>query len=248
MADAAVNNEINTLKDQLRSAKSSNDNSVNAVDIKNLKEDLADTIVKAPISGTLTYVSDNIGAAPNGAIAKIETLSQLQIKSKVKEFDINKVKVGMDVEITSNALGKEAVYTGKVVSIDPVPIEPEKGTQNKDVSYKTVISINDSDKTQLKPGMNVKVKYVIKDTKNVLTVPTNAIYEKGSKNFVLALVKTVKGYEVKEFEVNKDLENDFETIITGKDIKSNMIVINSPENYSNGMQISEISSQEETGE
>lgn len=248
ISDVAANDEIQALKDQLRAARENGNSIVNSAEMKNLKEELNDTIIKAPISGTITSLPEKIGSVPSGPVAKIETLNQLQIESRVKEFDVNKIKEGMEVEITSNALNKNVKYSGKVISVNPTPMTSEKGTQNNDVYYKTVIEIEGSDKTELKAGMNVKIKYIIDQSQNVLKVPSNAIFTKGNKNFVLALKKTSGGYIVEEYEVQKGLENEFETAVSGKDIKSKLIILNSPENYNSGMEISNIKSGDEEPE
>lgn len=234
----SVDDEIRALENNLKTANASADNSINAVDIKNLKKDLADTMVKSPVSGAITELNADVGNTPTGAVAKVETLNNLIIESHIKEFDVNNVKLGMKVEITSDALTKKDVFEGKLISIDPTPEKKAQGSSSNEVYYKTQIELVSRDFSKLKPGMNVRVKYILEEHKDVFTVPSTAIYEKGNKKFVLGIKKSAGSQTIHEYEVKTGSENDIETIITGDNVRNKLIVLNSPENYSNGMEIS----------
>ena len=243
LTEISIEDEIKALENNLKSANASADNSMNAVDLKYLKEDLAQTIIKAPTSGTITQLNADIGTAPTDAIAKVESVNKVQIESHIKEFDVNKVKVGMKVEITSDALEKSDKFEGRVLSIEPTPEKKAQGANSNEVYYKTTIEVTSKDTTKLIPGMNVRSKYVLEENKNVFAVPSTAIYEKGNKKFVLGIKKSSTSSEIKEYEVKTGIENDIETIITGDNVREKLIIINSPENYSNGMEITVVDSE-----
>ena len=236
--EVSVDDEIRALENNLKSANAGADNSMNAVDLKYLKEDLADTIIKSPVSGAITELDAEIGTAPTSAVAKVETLNKVIVESHIKEFDVNNIKLGMKVEITSDALSKKDVFEGKVISIDPTPEKKAQGATSNEVYYKTQIELVSKDLSKLKPGMNVRVKYILEENKDVFTVPSTAIYEKGNKKFVLGIKKSASGSTIQEYEVKTGSENDIETIITGDNVRNKLIIINAPENYSNGMEIS----------
>lgn len=238
----SVDDEIRALENGVQSANASADNTINAVDLKYLNEDLADTVIKAPTDGTITELSAEVGVTPSAALAKVETLSTIQIESHVKEFDVNKVKVGMKVEVTSDALNKGDVFEGKVISVEPTPEKKAQGSTTNEVYYKTKIELTSKNIEKLKPGMNVRVKYILEENKNVFAVPSTAIYEKGSKKFVLGIKKSAGTSTIKEYEVKTGSENDIETIITGDNVCDKLIVVNTPEDYSNGMEINLVDS------
>ena len=180
VALAAQEAEIRSLESGLEQAKASGDNGVNSVDLKNLYEELEKTVIKAPISGTITKVDMVKGQAPTASLAQIQTVKRTIIESQIKEYDYPKIKVGMEVEVTADALGKNEVFKGRVESISPTPKAAESNqgqSQSQEVAYKSKISIDDP-QLKLKPGMSVRTKYILESKKDVIIVPTSAIYKK----------------------------------------------------------------------
>ncbi|EGY80736.1 HlyD family efflux transporter periplasmic adaptor subunit [Peptoniphilus indolicus] len=235
VALAAQEAEIRSLESGLEQAKASGDNGVNSVDLKNLYEELEKTVIKAPISGTITKVDMVKGQAPTASLAQIQTVKRTIIESQIKEYDYPKIKVGMEVEVTADALGKNEVFKGRVESISPTPKAAESNqgqTQSQEVAYKSKISIDDP-QLKLKPGMSVRTKYILESKKDVIIVPTSAIYKKNDKSFML-VVDDKDVTEIREIEVKVVTGNDVESVITSKDLKGKMRVINSADKYQSG--------------
>ena len=229
-----VDNEINSLKNALKLAEASKDTS-SGVEIKYLKEDLAKTKVKSPISGTITENNLIIGQVPTDYVAKVETLNKKIVKSQIKEYDLNNITIGMEVEITSESLGKDKKYKGRVISINPTPIKVTGQDASGESKYETEISIENDGDNLIKAGMNVRVKYIIKEMKDVITVPTSSVYTKNSKDFVM--IYSEKENMIKEVPVEVLAENEFESVVKGNDLKENIRVINSSDKYQSGMSI-----------
>lgn len=235
VALAAQEAEIRSLESGLEQAKASGDNGVNSVDLKNLYEELEKTVIKAPISGTITKVDMVKGQAPTASLAQIQTVKRTIIESQIKEYDYPKIKVGMEVEVTADALGKNEVFKGRVESISPTPKAAESNqgqTQSQEVAYTSKISIDDP-QLKLKPGMSVRTKYILESKKDVIIVPTSAIYKKNDKSFML-VVDDKDVTEIREIEVKVVTGNDVESVITSKDLKGKMRVINSADKYQSG--------------
>lgn len=235
VALAAQEAEIRSLESGLEQAKASGDNGVNSVDLKNLYEELEKTVIKAPISGTITKVDMVKGQAPTASLAQIQTVKRTIIESQIKEYDYPKIKVGMEVEVTADALGKNEVFKGRVESISPTPKAAESNqgqSQSQEVAYKSKISIDDP-QLKLKPGMSVRTKYILESKKDVIIVPTSAIYKKNDKSFML-VVDDKDVTEIREIEVKVVTGNDVESVITSKDLKGKMRVINSADKYQSG--------------
>ena len=230
-----TNDEINSLRNSLNSANASGDNTMNYVDIKYLNEDLEKTVIKAPIDGMITSVNMIKGQAPTDFVAKIETVDRIIVESQVKEFDINRVKVGMKVEITGDALPLNTIVTGEVESINPTAIQQASTTTSSEVLYKVIISL-DKSAEEIKPDMNLKVKYIIEKQENVFAVPSNSIYEKNGKSFMLVL-DDKEITTVREIEVSVDSNNDYETVIKGETLNEKLRVLNSPDLYTPGAEI-----------
>ncbi len=228
-----VANEISGLSDNLKTARAGVNNLDN-VEIENLTKELEKVLIKAPVDGTVTEVNAKKGQAPAGAVAKIETIDTLRIESQVKEYDKNSVSVGTNVDITSDSVMGET-YKGKVVSIDPVPIPTSEENKSGEVLYKTVIEINEGQDIKLAPGMTLRVKYILSQEKETFKVPTDAIFERDGKNYVLALKEMGKDkYQIEKVEVNLGLSNDAETAIKSKNLKEKDKILATSGGYGEG--------------
>lgn len=244
-----VANEISGLSDNLKTAKSGVNN-LDKVEIENLTEELEKVLIKAPADGTVTEVNAKKGQAPAGSVAKIETIDTLRIESQVKEYDKNSVSVGTNVEITSDSVMGET-YKGKVISIDPVPMPTSAENKSGEVLYKTVIEINEGQNIKLAPGMTLRVKYILSQEKDTFKVPTDAIFERDGKNYVLALKEMGKDkYQIEKVEVNLGLANDAETAIKSKNLKEKDKILATSGGYGEGniIKIENALADEKTGE
>lgn len=228
-----VANEISGLSDNLKTARAGVNNLDN-VEIENLTKELEKVLIKAPVDGTVTEVNAKKGQAPAGSVAKIETIDTLRIESQIKEYDKNSVSVGTNVEITSDSVMGET-YKGKVISIDPVPMPTSEENKSGEVLYKTVIEINEGQNIKLAPGMTLRVKYILSQEKDTFKVPTDAIFERDDKNYVLALKEMGKDkYQIEKVEVNLGLSNDAETAIKSKNLKEKDKILATSGGYGEG--------------
>lgn len=228
-----VANEISGLSDNLKTARAGANN-LDRVEIENLTEELEKSLIKAPADGTVTEVNAKLGQAPAGSVAKIETIDTLRIESQIKEYDKNSVAVGTLVEITSDsAIGE--TYKGRVISIDPVPMVASAENKTGEVLYKTTIELDQGQENKLAPGMSLRVKYIMSEEKNTFKVPTDAVFERDGKNYVLALKEKGKdSYQIEKVEVSLGLSNDAETAIKSKDLKENDKVLATSAGYGEG--------------
>lgn len=228
-----VANEISGLSDNLKTARAGANN-LDSVEIENLTEELEKSLIKAPADGTVTEVNAKEGQAPAAAVAKIETIDTLRIESQVKEYDKNSVAVGTLVEITSDSAMGET-YKGRVISIDPVPMPASADNKTGEVLYKTTIELDEGQETKLAPGMTLRVKYIMSEEKNTFKVPTDAVFERDGKNYILALKDMGKDkYQIQKVEVSLGLSNDAETAIKSKNLKENDKVLATSGGYGEG--------------
>lgn len=231
-----VANEISGLRDNLKTSQAGANNLDN-VEIENLSEELEKVMIKAPADGTVTEVPAKEGQVPTGYLAKIETIDKLRIESQIKEYDKNSISVGTEVEITSDSIMGE-VYKGKVISIDPAPMPVSEDNKSGEVLYKTVIEIDEGQEEKFAPGMTLRVKYIISQEENTFKVPSDAIFERDNKSYVLALKDLGKDkYQIEKVEVTKGLENDAETAIKSKDFKEGDKILATSGGYGEGSQV-----------
>lgn len=231
-----VANEISGLRDNLKTSQAGANNFDN-VEIENLSEELEKVMIKAPADGTVTEVPAKEGQVPTGYLAKIETIDKLRIESQIKEYDKNSISVGTQVEITSDSIMGE-VYKGKVISIDPAPMPVSEDNKSGEVLYKTVIEIDEGQEEKFAPGMTLRVKYIISQEENTFKVPSDAIFDRDNKSYVLALKDLGKDkYQIEKVEVTRGLENDAETAIKSKDLKEGDKVLATSGGYGEGSQV-----------
>jgi len=154
--------------------------------LNDLKDDLNDYYITAPLSGILSALNIKLGdlVSTNQVIGKIIT-NQKVSKISLNEIDAAKVKVGQDAILTFDAL-PDLKIKGKVIEISTVGKE-EQGV----VSYDVKISLEKENK-EIKPGMSVNAEIVVDRKENVLLVPNSAIKSDRMGQYV----QVVKNYEI----------------------------------------------------
>lgn len=169
-----------------------------------VKEQIDNSIIKAPIDGIITKVNYEVGEQSSLAEPVILMLGEnnLEIEVDISEADIAKVKVGNKAEVTLDAFGDNVKFLAKVRFIEPA------ATVIQDVIYyKTkldFVDIRGYDK-EIKPGMTANVIINTARRDNILIIPARAVIEKedGSK-----IVRVLANKQVKEKPVKLGLYGD----------------------------------------
>lgn len=124
----------------------------------------------------------------------ISSNEQMILSVNVDELDINSVETGQAATITFDALeGRE--FTGEVKSI------ASTATSSGGVA-KYAVAITMEKDSEMKTGMNASATIVIEEKTDVLTIPVNALQERGKEVFV---------YTSKDSEGNLSGETTVET-------------------------------------
>ena len=95
----------------------------------------------------------------------------------VDELDINSVEKDQEAQITLDAIENQT-FTGKVTKVGNSATSSSSGVSK----YTVKISIPKDE--QMKIGMNASATIVIESKEDVLTIPVNALQEKGNKTYV----------------------------------------------------------------
>ena len=172
--DVDMDSQIENARIALKNAQIGLENA--KLQLQNAKDNLEDYSITSTIDGTVIEknydVGDNIDATSSTTNvtypAVIYDLSALTFDIGIDELDINKIHVGQDVEITSDALDGKT-FTGKV---DKVNIN---GSTSGGVTTYPVTVLIDGSPEQLKPGMNVSAKILVEDAGKVLCIPVDAV-------------------------------------------------------------------------
>lgn len=135
-----------------------------------------DTVVTAPVAGTIHNVSGVVGSmvsAPAGgtsatALAIISTGSALTVTAPVNEVDINKIHVGDPVTISFDAILNKT-FTGTIIQAD------EFGANVAGVINYTIYASVDDGTELIRPGMTANLTVETNKHENALTVVNAAI-------------------------------------------------------------------------
>lgn len=215
-------------------------------DYEKATESLEDTVLKAPIDGTVVRVNTKVGRFADkmendAPLFVIENLDQLELEIKVSEYSIGKVALGQEAEISADILNGATVH-GVVDSISPTG--EEKGGGSTERVIPTTIRITDSD-TKLIAGITARASIVLEESENALTVPVSAVMEKDGAAYVQEL--TDGG--VSWVPVTIGVEGDVEAEIIpqeGHALDENSLLIAEPgEQYPEGMAVNSAAKQGE---
>ena len=163
--------------------------------VSDAQTQLAQTRVTAPRDGVILqkYVdegsiiqSGQLGAQGGTSIVQLANVSRLYVDVKVDEADIAKVAIGQKV----------------VVTLDAYPEQPRRGTVRKiyplaiaeaNVTYVRVqVEIDPAQvSNKLRPSMNATCDFVVADKAGALSVPPEAVRDKG-KDSVVTVIKDLK--------------------------------------------------------
>ncbi|MFH1457523.1 MAG: efflux RND transporter periplasmic adaptor subunit [Patescibacteria group bacterium] len=171
--------EIDTALARIKQAKAS---------LQLAQVNLSETIITAPINGTIIKKNNNVGEQSSLTNPILEMIgeSNLQIEVDIPESDIAKIKIGQDADVSLDAFSDDKIFPGKVVFIDPA----ETIIQDV-VYYKVKIQLTDSSEIMsfdIKPGMTANVVVCTDKRENVLVVPTRAVKSNNGDKYVDILV------------------------------------------------------------
>ncbi|MCU6762182.1 macrolide transporter subunit MacA [uncultured Roseburia sp.] len=132
----------------------------------------------------------------------IASNENMAVSVDVDELDINSVSVDQEAEVTLDAIESET-FTGTVTKVSS-----SASASGGVAKYSVEITIPRDD--QMKTGMNASATIEIESRENVITIPVNALQERGDKVFVYTK-KDSEGNLSGEQEVTTGL-SDGETV------------------------------------
>jgi HlyD family secretion protein len=152
---------------------------------------LADTIVRAPIAGTILSKnveegqvitsSMNAMASAGTLLVTMANLKNVYVKTEVNESDIGKVQPGQPVTITVEAF-PDRTFDGTVLKIAP------QGQVIQNVTSFEVTTEIKNPSEILKPGMTASVEILAADRRDVLVIDNEAIREGRRGKMVIPIV------------------------------------------------------------
>ncbi len=128
--------------------------------------DLEKATLVAPFDGIVSAVNITAGESPPAGLPAISLvdLSAFHITISVDEIDIGKLKVGLPVEITVDAL-PDQTFTGTVERIGPAATQDQGA-----VSYPVVIALDPTD-VPLRAGLTATAVIMVEELTDQLLIP-----------------------------------------------------------------------------
>lgn len=167
---------------------------------------LEDYTITAPITGTVlsktVKAGDKISMGSSGTttMAIIADMSKLKFTISVDELDISKMKEGLEVDVTCDAL-EDKTFKGYIDNVSVVGT-----TSNGVTTYPITVVLEEYG--DLIPGMNVDATIVVEEVKDVLKVPLSAV-QRGN-------IVYVKNEDLKEGQAAENTQKDTAEKTNGK--------------------------------
>lgn len=166
-----------------------------------LESQLEKCTIKAPIDGQVVYAELQRWLRNNGddairagtrvreqqVIIRLPDPKQMQVKARISEARVDRVKAGMKVKIELDALPGLELH-GQVRKVNPYPSDDNWFSSNVK-EYATFIEISDPPNA-LRPGMSAHVAIRVETQPEALQVPVQAVVQRDSKFYCLVRERT----------------------------------------------------------
>ena len=151
-----------------------------AVDPSRPGMNFMESVVRAPVAGTITALPAQVGMTINQAtpLARIAAGAALEIRLHVAERFISRIAMNQLCEITLDAWPGE-VFRGSISEISPTV----------DVASRTMeikVNVHNAD-ARLRPGMFARVRVITERRENIVKVPASAVVSRFGEQFVFAV-------------------------------------------------------------
>jgi HlyD family secretion protein len=149
------------------------------------QDQLSKTTITAPLTGIITYLPVNEGEIaiigvqnqPGTTLMTIADMSVITAEVKVDETDIVNVRIGQEAEIKVDALGDKKLK-GHVSDVGNSAVnragQSNTGGNQEAKDFKVVITLDDPP-DELRPGLSCTASIITARTKQVLTIPIQAL-------------------------------------------------------------------------
>lgn len=167
--------------------------------LKQSKERLAKTIIRAPISGTITALDIKVGetavasqvSIAGSSLMTIANTATMMTEVNVDEADIARIALGQEVAIHTAAY-PDTPIKGEVAII---PLSPKQvqGAQQAGGSlarsYNVKVKLSDTRQLMLRPGMTCRAEIFTASSGKSLSLPLQAVLSNNDENTDLARKK-----------------------------------------------------------
>lgn len=130
-----------------------------------------DTVILAPVKGTVGAVNVKVGDTLTPALPVIVLVDaqSLEVQVNVPEVNVGQLQVGMESSVTVDA------YRGRIFNAALDSINPLATVIQGVVSYTAHFTLDPEGVLLLKPGMSAEAEVVVAESKDALIIPRSAM-------------------------------------------------------------------------
>lgn len=176
-------------------------------------------MIRAPFNGKVAWIESKIGdpVDTQTLILSITSDKGIEIQADVDESEIDMVKLGQPVEVTSS--DSDQNMQGVVVAVGNIGKDSSGSNSGSSsssgvVNFPVKVKVMQSGSSALRPGMSVDITILANQHPNVLAVPIGAVTERRGKKMVALPGKDNKGVTYVRVEVGVQTGN-FAEIVSG---------------------------------
>ncbi|MDF9407721.1 efflux RND transporter periplasmic adaptor subunit [Pelotomaculum isophthalicicum JI] len=202
------------------------------VTISTTQDNLNDYTVTAPLGGLIGAIKVETGEMVSSQTdaAVIVSIDTVKVEASVPESVVNAIKTGGKVPVAIDSLHKSV--EGTVTAIAPKADSTTMG-------YPVEIAVANP-AGEIKPGMTVKINLSTGTLQNVITIPVDAVIEKGGQH----VVYVVENNQAKEIYVETGVSNESQAEITKGLEEGQIVVVQGNRLLSDGQKVKVITRQE----
>lgn len=195
-------------------------------ELEQKKKQLTETEIISPIAGTVVRVNSRVGrfadmVDDDKPLFAIDNLEKLEMRIKVSEYSIGKVKEGQPVQISADILdGKEE--EGIITAISPTGEEKGGGSSERVIPITVQISSAD---TGLIAGITAKAEIILNEAYDTWVVPVSAVIQKPDGLYIA----TVENQIIKMIPVETGVESDIQIEVKGEGLKEGLSYLATPD-------------------
>ncbi len=176
--------------------------------------------IVAPIDGLVVdskLLAGDLVSSGQTALS-IMNSSRMFLDISVSEIDINKVKLGKEVNFSFDAISEKS-YVGTVTDISTV------GISDQEVIYYTVTCEVSNPDAAIKPGMTAAASITVEEARNVISLPNSALRVSNKQYSVYV----VRENSVKQIPVELGLISDMYSEMKSGDIQEGDVIVTNPQ-------------------